>query len=461
MITHSIETADLSALGSRWCITSDGLKIPRDADGVPLSVNQPETWMSFHEAVDASSRYSDSTLGLLLDPEDDLVCIDIDDCLDQSGHIKSKKIESLVQRADTYTEISMSGRGLHLFVHASDYPKLPSKGYPEIYDGSSPSYIAITGRIFQGHDRVRCSDEVVVRAVAMNSEATAKALPNPRAKTMTRSITVEDEASAVITALELLSEHRRNDRNEWFRVMRAVQYALGEDGWDVLNQWSAYSPSYDQHVNRSQWDSPDDDSQPITLGTLLFMAKEDSGLQIKIANQIEESDEGNDLMFMTMESLYRIDEIPEELEAEWIVEGLIAVGHHTLLSGREKSGKSTLLGGLLKCLVSPEGGTFLGITITGGRKVLVISEESKIQISLQTLGGIAFAIATIVGMWFALQADIAEAKELPAPAAPEITRMEFDMKDQLVRQTIMTTQEDVSELKEDLDRIEAKIDKLK
>ena len=60
-----------------------------------------------------------------------------------------------------------------------------------------------------------------------------------------------------------------------------------------------------------------------------------------------------------------------------------------------------------------------------------------------------------------LQADIAEAKELPIPPDPEITRMEFDMKDQLVRQTIMTTQEDVTELKEDLDRIEQKIDKLK
>jgi hypothetical protein len=64
-------------------------------------------------------------------------------------------------------------------------------------------------------------------------------------------------------------------------------------------------------------------------------------------------------------------------------------------------------------------------------------------------------------MWFTLQADIALAKELPEPADPEITRMEFDMKDQLVRQTIMTTQEDVSELKEDLDRIEEKIDNLK
>ena len=64
-------------------------------------------------------------------------------------------------------------------------------------------------------------------------------------------------------------------------------------------------------------------------------------------------------------------------------------------------------------------------------------------------------------MYFTLEADIALAKELPEPKPPEISRMEFDMKDKLVRQTIMTTQEDVKELKDDLDRIEEKIDKLK
>ena len=70
-------------------------------------------------------------------------------------------------------------------------------------------------------------------------------------------------------------------------------------------------------------------------------------------------------------------------------------------------------------------------------------------------------IGSFIAMWFALQADIAEAKELPKPREPEITRMEFDMKDQLVRQTIMTTQEDVIEIKEDLKNIERKIDELK
>ncbi len=92
-----------------------------------------------------------------------------------------------------------------------------------------------------------------------------------------------------------------------------------------------------------------------------------------------------------------------------------------------------------------------------------LNEETSFNVSIKTLAGIAVFIFTVVGLWFTLQADIEEAKELPVIEIPppEITRMEFDMKDQLVRQTIMTTQEDVSELKEDLDRIEAKIDKLK
>jgi len=89
-----------------------------------------------------------------------------------------------------------------------------------------------------------------------------------------------------------------------------------------------------------------------------------------------------------------------------------------------------------------------------------IGEDTKVTLDLKTIGMASAGIGTVVAMWFALQADIAEAKELPVPADPEITRMEFDMKDQLVRQTIMSTQEDVQELKEDLDRIEQKIDKL-
>ena len=90
-----------------------------------------------------------------------------------------------------------------------------------------------------------------------------------------------------------------------------------------------------------------------------------------------------------------------------------------------------------------------------------LNEDTGFKVSVKTLIAIGAAMATVISMWFMLQADIEEAKQLPEPAAPEITRMEFDMKDQLVRQTIMTTQEDVKEIKEQLDKLEDKIDALR
>jgi len=90
-----------------------------------------------------------------------------------------------------------------------------------------------------------------------------------------------------------------------------------------------------------------------------------------------------------------------------------------------------------------------------------LDENTGFTVNIKTLIAVGVGMATIISMWFILQADIARAMELPLPLDPEITRMEFDMKDKLVRQTIMTTQDDVKEIKEDLKSIENKIDALK
>jgi len=86
-----------------------------------------------------------------------------------------------------------------------------------------------------------------------------------------------------------------------------------------------------------------------------------------------------------------------------------------------------------------------------------LNEDTGFVLSIKTMIGLGFAIATLIGMWFTLQADIAEAKELPSPPDPEVTRMEFDMKDQMIRNTIMETKKDVEEIKETLDKIEDKL----
>jgi|TARA_R110000803_G_scaffold147097_1_gene212745 hypothetical protein len=90
-----------------------------------------------------------------------------------------------------------------------------------------------------------------------------------------------------------------------------------------------------------------------------------------------------------------------------------------------------------------------------------LNESTSFNVSIKTLLGIGFAMATIISMWFILQADIEEAKNLPSPLPPDVTRMEYDMKDQLIRQTIMSTQQDVQELKDRLIRMEEKLDKLR
>ena len=86
-----------------------------------------------------------------------------------------------------------------------------------------------------------------------------------------------------------------------------------------------------------------------------------------------------------------------------------------------------------------------------------LNEDTGFNISIKTLIGIGAAMATIISMWFMLQADIADAKELPVAPDPEVTRMEFDMKDQMIRNTIIDTQKDVQEIKKSIEKIEDKL----
>ena len=74
-----------------------------------------------------------------------------------------------------------------------------------------------------------------------------------------------------------------------------------------------------------------------------------------------------------------------------------------------------------------------------------VSKDSKFTFSLETLISLAVTIFMVVGMWFTLQAHIKEAKELPEPP---IGRTEYALKDQMIRNTILETEKDVQEIKE-------------
>lgn len=83
-----------------------------------------------------------------------------------------------------------------------------------------------------------------------------------------------------------------------------------------------------------------------------------------------------------------------------------------------------------------------------------IGEDTKVTLDLKTLGLIGAGIVSLATMWFTLQSDIALAKELPEPV---IDRVEYDLKDELIRQTILDTQDDVEAIQEQLNKIDERL----
>jgi len=83
-----------------------------------------------------------------------------------------------------------------------------------------------------------------------------------------------------------------------------------------------------------------------------------------------------------------------------------------------------------------------------------LDEKTEVTVDLKTVGIIISFVITVVGMWFALQGEIEEAKRLPEPV---VSRTEYELKDKLIRETIMNTQQKVDENGKKLDLIEERL----
>jgi len=94
----------------------------------------------------------------------------------------------------------------------------------------------------------------------------------------------------------------------------------------------------------------------------------------------------------------------------------------------------------------------------GNGKFTELGEDTMLGMSIKTLIALGVGLSIAVGMYFNLQAEIQIAKELPEPA---VSRTEFDLKDELVRSTIMSNAKNIEEIKAQLDKIENRIFELR
>jgi len=83
-----------------------------------------------------------------------------------------------------------------------------------------------------------------------------------------------------------------------------------------------------------------------------------------------------------------------------------------------------------------------------------VGEDTVLGVSIKTLIALAIGVSVGVGMYYDLQAEIEVAKTLPEPA---VSRVEFELKDNLVRETIMTNAKNIEDIKAQLDKIETRL----
>jgi hypothetical protein len=86
-----------------------------------------------------------------------------------------------------------------------------------------------------------------------------------------------------------------------------------------------------------------------------------------------------------------------------------------------------------------------------------LTPDSKFSLTIKELVAAAVGFSSLIAMYFTLQADIAKAMDLPEP---EVQKIEFDYKDQLVRSTIEKIEADVNTVKEDVGEIKESLEKM-
>jgi putative DNA primase/helicase len=122
-------------------------KVPYAVDGRPASTTDPSTWAAFHEVVSCLSRVDAAGIGFVFAAADPFVGVDLDGALDVDGRAAPWAAE-IVAELDSYTEVSPSGRGLHVLVRGELRAAGNRRGPVEMYDRER--YFTMTGRVFDG-----------------------------------------------------------------------------------------------------------------------------------------------------------------------------------------------------------------------------------------------------------------------------------------------------------------------
>lgn len=126
-------------------------KVPYDPrTGRKASSTNPQTWATLAEAEAARDKYLFTGLGFVFTKQAGIVGVDIDHCRDQATGALNDTARAILDKHPSYTEISPSGTGLHIFYHGA----MPGKGSKNSVTGvemyAEARYFTMTGQHLEG-----------------------------------------------------------------------------------------------------------------------------------------------------------------------------------------------------------------------------------------------------------------------------------------------------------------------
>lgn len=321
---------------SRWVVwqferrKGTWTKTPIDAmTGRNASSTNPSTWTQFAAAWAAYQRGGVDGIGFVLG--DGWAGVDLDDHLDGDGRL-SPFADHVLQRLNSYHEVSPSGEGVKVFVRGDvERSYADHQNGIEIYKGGR--YFTVTGRKLTGSPSVVEGREQEIASLIddLKPKIDGK-LPG------WLSLTDQEKALAAVSKLRA---SRADGYHDWLAVGMSLK-SVDESLLDAWDHWSAQSPRHDDQCCQRAWESFQ--RSGYGLGTLIFWADQDSpGWRDCYRANGNHSDRAR-LRSTSADKLAVVCAADiQAQQIEWLWPNRIPLAMVTLLSADPGCGKSTLV----------------------------------------------------------------------------------------------------------------------
>ena len=111
--------------------------------GAFASTTDPDTWTGFETALEFLETGEADGVGFVFSEDDPIVGVDLDDCREPETAAVDSPAQDIIERLDSYTEVSPSGTGFHVLVAGALPDGRNRRGSVELYD--SARFFTVTG----------------------------------------------------------------------------------------------------------------------------------------------------------------------------------------------------------------------------------------------------------------------------------------------------------------------------